>query len=479
MIILNILLVFITWLLLLWIFDQHKFLNIFEQLAFWFWVALSLFVFELFIQWIVFTQLSLLLPVLSFIIVFWVFFYKQIKNKLFFTEVFTSIKESFKQIRDQFSSAKLWHKWVIILSLVYCLFKVFMVFSINTNMPTFDEDAVAWWDLKTKVFVENKSLVLDKGSPEFMGSALERNIFAPLTDTYFLLWNNDSIIWLTNIISPLVYLCIILLFFWIFLRKTNLLFSSLVPYIFCSLPFIFMHSFWSYFNYISGYFLFVFAFYLSDQILNIVNKDKIISNLLIIFPLAIFSFLDASIRNESLFLMLAIFLLESCLFYYYNKWNFILKKNLNYLFVLVWALFAYISNLIINTISPQLVWAVSTQVWWFSISKFLNNLTNYSIVSSPFSQSFFHSDYNLLYLLFLISIISIIISFKQRKEMFLIFFSTILLLLIFSLILFTNVELLWLLTHFSFIRYTIATIPFLIYIIWYSFYLISINYKWK
>ena len=62
-----------------------------------------------------------------------------------------------------------------------------MLFSINTHMPTFDEDAVAGWDMKTKVFVENKSLVLDKVSPEFLGSALERNIFAPITDTYFLL----------------------------------------------------------------------------------------------------------------------------------------------------------------------------------------------------------------------------------------------------------------------------------------------------
>jgi hypothetical protein len=58
-------------------------------------------------------------------------------------------------------------------------------------MPTFDEDAVGGRDIKTKIFTENKSLVLDKSSPEFLGSALERNIFAPLTDTYFLL-SNDS-----------------------------------------------------------------------------------------------------------------------------------------------------------------------------------------------------------------------------------------------------------------------------------------------
>ena len=70
---------------------------------------------------------------------------------------------------------------------MYVLFKIFIVFSINLNMPTFDDDAVTGWDMKTKIFNENKSLVLNKDSQEFLGSALERNIFAPLTDTYFIL----------------------------------------------------------------------------------------------------------------------------------------------------------------------------------------------------------------------------------------------------------------------------------------------------
>jgi hypothetical protein len=35
-------------------------------------------------------------------------------------------------------------------------------------MPTFDDDAVTGRDLKTKIFSENKSLVLDKSSPEYL-----------------------------------------------------------------------------------------------------------------------------------------------------------------------------------------------------------------------------------------------------------------------------------------------------------------------
>jgi hypothetical protein len=42
-----------------------------------------------------------------------------------------------------------------------------MLFSINMNMPTFDEDAVSGRDMKTKIFASTQSLVLDKTSSEF------------------------------------------------------------------------------------------------------------------------------------------------------------------------------------------------------------------------------------------------------------------------------------------------------------------------
>ncbi|HBA45332.1 TPA: hypothetical protein DEG21_01640 [Patescibacteria group bacterium] len=53
-------------------------------------------------------------------------------------------------------------------------------------------------------------------------------------------------------------------------------------------------------------------------------------NFRILVPLAISSFLDASIRNESIMLMLAIFFIEFGLFWFYNKKDFKFKK---YLFV--------------------------------------------------------------------------------------------------------------------------------------------------
>lgn len=138
--------------------------------------------------------------------------YLQIKTRIF-AEIRESITGTFSLIQAQLSEmhiAKKLATGIVILSVV---FKVFMAFSINVSMPTFDEDAVTGWDMKTKVFTENRSLVLDTKSPEFLGSALDRNIFAPLTDTYFLLGYDHFPVGLSNIISPIVYLSLLFLFF--------------------------------------------------------------------------------------------------------------------------------------------------------------------------------------------------------------------------------------------------------------------------
>ncbi|HBA45331.1 TPA: hypothetical protein DEG21_01635 [Patescibacteria group bacterium] len=169
--------------------------------------------------------------------------FKNSKNKGLLSEILVSIKDNSLQIKSSFITLKSWQKIVSVLIVFYVIFKVFMAFSINISMPTFDEDSVAGWDLKTKVFVENKSLVLDRRNSEFLGSALERNIFAPLTDTYFLFGYDKFPVGLSNIIAPLVYLCLIFLFFGIFIRKANLFYSLISVYIFTSLPFIFIHSF--------------------------------------------------------------------------------------------------------------------------------------------------------------------------------------------------------------------------------------------
>ncbi len=469
MILLTIFLTYFTGILILWLFDQYKHLNIFEHLWFWFGIGLSLFILEIFLEGIIFSRISLLFPIITFFIVFGLFLYRCIADKEYLPGIIHWKKETLRDITESFKKWKLYEKVVFITIALYVIGKVFLSFSINTAMPTYDEDAVNGWDMKTKVFFEDRSLILDPANPEFLWSALDRNIFAPMTDTYFLLGYSAFPDGLSNIISPLIYLSILLSFFWIFLRKLWLWYALIGTYIFASLPFVFIHSFGSYFNYISGYFLFIFAFYLGDQLLRLGKGEWV--NHKIVIPLAIFAFLDASIRNESILLMSAIIAIECILFYVFRKKDITRKLLISLWVILIWPIIAYLSNIYINSLSSTKIATVTANISWGIFEKLSNNLNTPWVLSAPFVQSFHHPDYNILYLLYALSLIVFIMNFQKMRAYYGIFFGSLTLLAIFMLILFINVEYLWLLTHYSFIRYPIAIIPFIVYVV-----VISLSY---
>ncbi|MFA5747565.1 MAG: hypothetical protein WC872_00460 [Candidatus Absconditabacterales bacterium] len=476
MILIPIFLAFFTGLLILRLCNQHKYINIFEQLALGFVSALSLFVFELFLQGIILNHLSLLFPVITFVVCLGLLIYKNNKHKGFVKEIFHHIKLDLHKVKEQFNGLKIWQKYVVIGITVYVLFKLVMVFSINLHMPTFDDDAVTGRDLKTKIFSENKSLVLDKSSPEYLGSALERNIFAPLTDTYFLLSSKGDINGYTNIASALFYFISILILFGIFLRKTNLFFATLSGYIFTSLPFVFVHGIGSYWNFPAGVFLFVFVFYLIDQIFHW-EKDYG-GNTNILLPILFVGFISSVIRNEGVMLT-GVALFSITIFYHIFKKGKIreLKYQLLFLSPIV---FAYVLNKIILIFYPTGV-ALNTggiQVNSNLFNSFFANISQSNIFIAPFQQMFYHPDYILLFLLFVISLIMFVMKYKKMKNMWLFGLVTIMLLFVFMFTLYANVHMLGLLTHFAFIRYPVSVIPFIIYTIVYCIYLNLYNHEY-
>lgn len=471
MIIIPILLALFTWILILWLCEQYKHINIFEQIALWFVSALSLFVFELFLQWIIFDKLSLLLPILSFVICLWLFIFKCIKKKWYRKEIADSIKWNFIDMKNQFKSQKYWQKILVCFFCVYALAKCFMAFSINLHMPTFDEDAVTGRDLKTKVFTENKSLVLDKDSPEYLWSAYERNFFAPLTDSYFLLANDEIKINQTDIISPIIYLLSVLVLFWILLRKWNLFFASLSNYIFTSIPFIFIHWFGSYFNFISWVLLFIFIIYLIDQLLEN-NKN-------ILIPISLLWFLTTTIRNESFILIIAIVLMTLIFYYILNKKD---KKEVKIKFKYIWYILIpliiwIISIKYMSSLNPD--WT-SLNIWtiwledsnWWAISIFFNNLFNEWLIKYFLQQWFYHTDYNLIFLVLIITIIYCILRKIEIKQYILHLISFIVLLWWTFAILVYNYENLWLITHYWFIRFSTVYVVFLVFNVVYMMYLL-------
>ena len=471
MILIPIVLTYLTWLIILLLFNQHKYLNIFENIALWFWIWISLFVFELFVQGIVFGEISFLPSLISFVVVLGIFMYRWYQDNQYYFNIIKSIKDIFNLIKKSIYDLIKWQRLILFLAIFYAVVKIFMSFSINISHPTMWEDAVVWWDIKTKVFFENSSLILDKTKSEFLWSATFRNVFAPLTDFYFISLYKIFPIWLSNIVSPLVYMNIWLLLFWIFLRKTNILFAWISIYLFYSLPFIFIHSFWAYMNFISWFFLFTFAFYHSDQVFSLSKDFKI--NKWILIPLGIFSFLDATIRNEAALLMLAVFVFEFIVFVYINRKRLKFKDYRISFLSLSWLFTALISS---NFMYNYLLWTwdsnVTARFSWNFISRFLENAKMPWVLEAPFQQMFYHPDYILIYVFITVSLVLFILNFNKMKELWLTFWSYIILFIIFISILYIDARWIWLVTHYSFIRYPIAIIPFWIYICLYMTYLV-------
>lgn len=475
MILFPILLALLSWLLILWLCKQHIYLNIFEQIVLWFISALALFVLELFIQWVVFGHLSLLFPICTFLILIGVFVYKNIKNPWYAKKIFDSLQASVVDIGHQFANIQVRKKFLVIALVIYSLIKVGMVFSINTHMPTFDEDAVAGWDIKTKIFASNQSLVLDTTSPEYFGTDYGRYPFVGILDTYFLLPYGWFVNGLSNIISPLMYLFGFLLLFGIFLRKTNLFWSTLAGYVFCSLPFVFIHGFGSYRNFPAGVFLFIFVFYLIDQLF-LIDKEYG-TNMDIIRPILLVWFLSSVIRNEGVMLTGISFLVIVFFYHIFKKWH---TKEIRYqLWPLLPVVLGYVINKIIFSFYPA--WT-ALNTWGTELSSnlfasFFTNITQPGVLVAPFQQMFYHPDYSLLFILFTLALYLFVRNYKKMKWLLLIFTITLLLILIFMFVLYANVQSLGLLSHFAFIRYPVSIILFLVYVTIYSFYFSLKDYE--
>lgn len=469
MILIPILLVIFTWLFILWLCNQHRYLNVFEQLALWFVTALSLFVFELFIWGMIFNKLSLLWPIITFSVCLALLIYRNNKHKWFMKEIIQYIKSDFYNIKTQFKLLKNWKQYIIIGVLIYVLLKLFMVFSINTHMPTFDEDAVAWIDMKTKIFTENKSLVLNKWSIEYLWNDFSRYPFSAIVDTYFLLPYWYFIDWLSNIISPLIYIMSLLVLFWIFLRKSNLLWASISSYIFSSLPFIFIHWIWSYLNFLSGVLLFIFTFYCFNQLFELRNNTRMW------IIICIVGFLTTTIRNESFLLTVAIIAILGIYMLVKKGRNQLYTQKRIFLGPVVWILLWYGLIKIVTQLYPKWI-EINTSSWGlFSIDSLIENIKKPWVFLAPFNQVILHPDYSLLFYLFIISIIILILNYKKTKDVDIFMLITWFLLCMFMVILYIT-PWLWLVTHFAFIRYPSAIVLFIVYVVIYTFYDILHNY---
>lgn len=459
MILLNIFLCYMIWLFVVWICGQHKYSNIFEQLSLWFAIGLSLLVVMLFWSWVMFDTFSRIGMVIAFFIVLGLFLYQIKVKKIEIKEILDSFKNTYRWIIAQFIKFKKWQKIVWFMIIILCLLKIIMVFQTNIQMPTYDEDAVAGRDMKTKIFHERNSLVLDNKDPEFLWTALSRIVYAPLVDYYFIqgIQSDDSRF--NNIISPLVYLNIMILLFGLLMRYTNLWWALLWIYMFISLPFLRIQWIWSYRNLPFAYLIFMFWLYLSE----IFETDSFRFDSKKIILLAILSFIVVWVRNEWIVLLGWIRFITFLYHYVVNKKIRQNKINLLlYVSILIWWITSFVGTTYVKSLAPVWIETESHLSMIFSsdvVWKFIWNINQNGVLIEPFKQMVYHSDYNLLYIVF---VLSIILNFNNIK------IKTILIQFIFLLSIL--LLLLWwdlwfgLISHLWFIRYSVLISLYIIFI---------------
>lgn len=453
--ILSIILCYLAGGLILLIARQMKYINIFEIFGLWFGVGLSLFIMESIFSSIFFNKISILPPFITTIFLIWYFIWWWQKEK--WSLPFWEWKKQYSFLAFEIKKYGIWRRVCVFFFIIMVLFKVVLSCLSNISHPTLWEDAVSGWDLKTKVFFENKAIILDRNNPENLWWEYKRSVFAPLVDLYFLLSYKHLPEGLTNIISSLIYFNIALLLFGIFLRKFDSFIASIAAYIWISLPIIFIHSIDAYFNLVSAYFLFSFAFYISDQVIAV--KEK---NLLILLPLGILVFLDSSIRSESLLLVSVLLVIDFSFLFFQKAIN--RTNSLSFIPVIFGIILSWGTNKYLHSFSPKdNIMTDGFDIFSLqSLSNLFVHISNTKTLFSPLEQAIYHPDYNLLYLIFLISIVYIFINRLHKSELSTLLMKTFILYVIFLVILYIEPAF-WLENAFWFIRYSMALIPFALF----------------
>ena len=452
--------------------NQYKYITLFEQISLGFWYGLAIACIEMFLQNILVGYFSSIPFIVTNLIITWILIYKIIKNKSFAKEILHYRKADLLYIQQIYSKSSKRVKILLVILGIYIMTKIVMMIQINIHQPTIDEDAVLWRDMKTKIFFEHKSLVLDSKDPEFLGTAIWRTPFAPLIDNYFLLPYKELPINLLNIFSSLVYISMIIGMFWIFVRKKNVATGIIAAYSIVSMPFVFIHWVGAYFNLAGGRTLFMVGFYLMDQIRKTQESEQKNSNIIwILLPIV---FLASTIRNENLLLCWLLIGRSRVYFLLFGP-----KKKIpfkKYWYIIIGIILAGAATYYLNHLG-------NSQIWWDIGTLSQNALgANQAIQASPiqlistFWQLYFHPEYNILFLLFSIALILAIAYIKLCKHIRNMLGITVVMFCIYLGILITNPHL-GLLTHLGLIRYGIALIPFIIYCTYSIFYEIYQHHK--
>lgn len=351
--------------------------------SFLIWVVLIPFL--LFIAWRIGLPLSL---IWMLILVLWIIFI------LLFLNIILKTKIDFIDfdVKDEFISFPSWIKVWLFLFLIWLLAKLAFGFLSIVNVPTYQDDTFANWNIRTKIFYERESLVLDSTDKDYLWQWYKQYPLTPsLYRTYLMKFNWAWNEWLVNLPSLLFYVCALFLVFFSLLKETKKLKRAILwLVVLSSIPLYYIHWTNPYFDVFQSVY-----FFSALYILYIFVRDR----LPIMLPILFIGMLWYTKSEWMIIFTTAVLSTYAARYLIKNK--FIVSKDfLRLLFIIIWWV------LIINL--PFLVFKLSNWLWFWNGNANLAETAlslHTEIFPALYRALFLWWSYNLLFFAFIVFIV--------------------------------------------------------------------------
>ena len=156
-----------------------------------------------------------------------------------------------------FSRLKNWQKILTILLAAILLIKIILALFIILSSPTYFDDSVSFWNFKGKGYFEQKGIIWDETSPDFMGGANPHYPNGiPLFKCWVALWAGEWNEFTVNLDTWIIFISLGILFYCQLKRYLAAWPSFLFSYILLSVPLLTFHAAFAHFDMVVGFYLF-------------------------------------------------------------------------------------------------------------------------------------------------------------------------------------------------------------------------------
>ena len=142
---------------------------------------------------------------------------------------------------------------VVLAALLLCKFSCAAFIALN--VPTYFDDSVSFWNHKAKVYYQQRSIVTERGHPDFFGGPHPYYPNGmPLFKCWVAVWTGEWREPPVNFVNPMFWLCLGALFYYGLRRYASFFVSFAATYMLLSVPLLAFHAGFAYMDLAVGFY---------------------------------------------------------------------------------------------------------------------------------------------------------------------------------------------------------------------------------